>query len=66
GLAKRQAQNTQTALQSGQKTACIDLNRFYSIVKVLSFQPDLRSGFIHLSKCEIVIALFINFCCDWI
>ena len=47
-------QNTQTALQCGQKTACIDLKRFYSIVKVPIFQPDLRSGFILLSNYELI------------
>jgi hypothetical protein len=51
-MAKRQAKNAKTALQGGQKAACISLNRLYSIVKVLFFDPDPRSGFIDLSKYE--------------
>ena len=53
-LAQRQAQNTKTALQSGQKATCISLNRFYSIVNVSLFQPDPAAGFFHLSKCELL------------
>ena len=51
-MAQGQAQNAKTALQGGQKAACIYLNRLYSIIKVLSSQPDQRSGIIHLSKYE--------------
>jgi hypothetical protein len=39
-LAKRQAQNSQTALQAGQKTACFCLNRFIRLSKYLFHQPD--------------------------
>jgi len=56
-MAQGQAQNTKTALQGGQKAACIYLNRLYSIIKVLSSQPDQTSGFIHLSKCELLLTL---------
>ena len=53
-MAEGQAENAKTALQGGQKAACISLNRLYSIVKVLFFDPDPRSGIIELSKCEFL------------
>jgi hypothetical protein len=53
GFAKRQAKNIQTAFESGQKTVCTRLNRFYSIVKVLSFNSDPGSGFNLLSGFEM-------------
>jgi hypothetical protein len=51
-MAQGQAQNAKTALQGGQKAICLSLNRSYSIIKVLSSQPDQRSGVTHLSKYE--------------
>jgi hypothetical protein len=39
-MAEGQIQNAKTALQRSQKTTCFCLNRFYSIVKVLFFNPD--------------------------
>ncbi|HSG45360.1 MAG TPA: hypothetical protein VLA72_19620, partial [Anaerolineales bacterium] len=43
-MAQGQAQNAKTALPDRQKATHLSLIRLYSIIKVLSSQPDQRSG----------------------